>query len=723
MVLIAYGFLLEPGRILYSPHSDVLAYHLGTTTVLHRARAAGRGIPFWRSDQLSGYPALINPQSLYSYPLNFLFHLLPPADAVGGTFWLHFLVVPWVFYVVGHVLGLGLWPRLLMAAAGLFNFKMVAAAYAGWLPMMPGITLFPLLFAAVFHLAKRPGLRSMLWLAGTGALCLHTGHPQLVYYACCFLTLYVAALAVRWWRERRRQELRRAGTYLLCGGLLAVGMAAYLLVPLAADAPLLTRGQPSYEFFAAFHSLAPRHLLTFFHPEALGSPLDGSYPGFELWEDVAYFGIVPLLLAIVGAVLGRQRPVVRFLALSFLISLLLAMKTPLLRVTFSLIPGFRLFRHPSRLLFVTAFFGIALAGIGLDEILKRLRPQPRGELMSLTLVGLLIGFVCVEGLLSVQRYLTTVPQEQVLPVTDYEKFFAADRTPFRVASAVRNTINYGSAARKGLQLITGYDAYCFRHYRLYFELLQRGKIAHEAVPAVWLDLVGVSRWDLLAALNVKYLVMQDPRGFSHPEFRLAAHWKDQPTFVFYEGMKRRDIYVYRNEHSLPRAFWVENVVGAEDERHMIALMKEHNLRRTAIVQGLGQTPRRSSASAADHVGVKEARPGHLALHVECQAPRFLVISEVWHPGWRAFMDGQKLQLHRTDLALMGLWVPSGRHELVLRFRPLYWSLGLGISAASGALFLLLLLRLFQRRGGQLLRNCHTETPQEDQYLSSLQSSE
>ena len=57
LALVGYGFILQPGQVLYGPHSDILAYHLGAKEVLWRSLEAGRGIPFWRADQLSGGPA------------------------------------------------------------------------------------------------------------------------------------------------------------------------------------------------------------------------------------------------------------------------------------------------------------------------------------------------------------------------------------------------------------------------------------------------------------------------------------------------------------------------------------------------------------------------------------------------------------------------------------------------------------------------------------------
>ncbi len=676
--------------MLYSNHSDIVAVHLGTKTVLYRSWSERGEIPFWRADLFSGYTALTNPQNLYTYPLHFLFYLMPPEAAVGGTFWLHFVVAALGFYLLGGVLGLGRWARLLMAAAALFNFKLMMVTYAGWLPHVPGITIFPLLFAAIFYLAKRPGLRGSLAVAGAGAICLLAGHLQFFYYSIWFAAAYLAGRIVEWWRAGQRQTVRKVGISLLYGIMLAAGLTAYLYLPLVAEIPWISRGKASYDFFLGNHAVAPRHLLTFLYPEAAGSPLDGSYASVELWEDVAYFGIIPLLLAIVGAVWGWRRHPTRFLVVSFIVSLLLTMNTPVLRLFYNVLPGFYLFRCPSRFLFLTVFFGITLAGIGFDETITRLREKHRSPLLAPLLAGSLLLVITLEGIFYARRYLTTVPHEQVIPHTDYERFLAADVTLFRIAPFFRYSINHGWAAPMGLQLITGFDSFNFRHYQEYFDILQMGSFPAGGAR-VWADLNNVARWDLLDALNVKYIVSNRPLVLPRERFQQVAHWSDQPFFVLYHGVARGPLYLYQNNHFLQRAFWVKEVVGVGNERRTITQMNREQLDHTAIIHDPLQRRFQCIASPEDRVEVLEASDGYLSLQTRNRARRFLVISEVWHPGWRAFLDGKELRLCRTDLALMGAWIPPGTHRLVLRFRPLYWSLSLGVSALSGCIFFFLLV--------------------------------
>ena len=681
LALVGYGFLLTPGDAPYSPHSDFVAQGLATKTVLWNSLRAGDGIPFWRHDELAGNVALTNPQSLYTYPLHFLFYLMEPVKAVGPTFWLHFLAAGFVGYLVAFSLGVGRGARLLTAAAMMFSFKLIMVTYSAWLPAIPSIVLFPLLFAATFRALRRPGLPATILLALAGGLVLHAGHLQFTCYSLLFLAALFVVHVVARLRERQWGAVREAVPSLIGGGLLAAGLAACLLIPLAADAPLLSRGEATFDFFMGSHPLGPRHLLTLFFPEALGTPLDGSYGPVELWEDVAYFGIVPLLLAVVGMILGRKRRYAAYLSGCFIVSLLLSMNGPLVRLMYAAAPGFRLFRLPGRFLFFAAFFGIALAGIGLDEILRRLEAKRLRPRLPGMIVAVLIGAIAVEGSIYARRYLKMAPQEGLLPGEGCREFFSRDDGVYRVAPIYRPTVNYGWAATLGIETITGFDPYNYSHYQRYMDILRDGR-ARRAGARVWTDVTRVTRWDLLDALNVKYLVF--PRPVKLPEERFSHHatLEDRRIFKFYRGFTRGDLHVYRNRQCLPRAFFVRNADRAGNHTEAARLMQDADLRETAVVEGDWLPPASGVAPGeGDAVRVRPRASG-LQMSAAAEGIRFLVISEVWHPGWRATIDGEPLRLYRTNLALLGARIPRGNYEIRLRFRPPYWRLSLAITCLA-----------------------------------------
>jgi uncharacterized membrane protein YfhO len=71
----------------------------------------------------------------------------------------------------------------------------------------------------------------------------------------------------------------------------------------------------------------------------------------------------------------------------------------------------------------------------------------------------------------------------------------------------------------------------------------------------------------------------------------------------------------------------------------------------------------------------EYAPRRVRLNVESSAPGFLVTSETFYPGWRAFLDGREHKPVLTNVAFRGLAVPAGRHTVTMEFDPpiLRWS--------------------------------------------------
>ena len=66
---------------------------------------------------------------------------------------------------------------------------------------------------------------------------------------------------------------------------------------------------------------------------------------------------------------------------------------------------------------------------------------------------------------------------------------------------------------------------------------------------------------------------------------------------------------------------------------------------------------------------------HIVIDVEMAAPGLAVIADRWDPGWQATVDGKPAPVLRVNHALRGVIVPAGRHELVYRYRPRSFVLG------------------------------------------------
>ena len=72
----------------------------------------------------------------------------------------------------------------------------------------------------------------------------------------------------------------------------------------------------------------------------------------------------------------------------------------------------------------------------------------------------------------------------------------------------------------------------------------------------------------------------------------------------------------------------------------------------------------------------------IEVQASSKAPSFLVLSDVYYPGWEASIDGEKTHIFQTNYVLRGVRLPAGRHTVRFEYRPLSFYLGATTSGFS-----------------------------------------
>jgi hypothetical protein len=195
------------------------------------------------------------------------------------------------------------------------------------------------------------------------------------------------------------------------------------------------------------------------------------------------------------------------------------------------------------------------------------------------------------------------------------------------------------------------------------------------------DVSGGTLWDktlfqadnpVLHSLNVKYVLM--PREFS-------VTMGDGFDLVY----TSEHVRIYLNRNAYPRAYFADRAAGEDLPARILQTVKARGFdgRRMALVESWpAPAPELSPPSPSDAVGYTRAGLNEIALTTSTQGNRFLVLSEMAYPGWRAYVDGGEVPLYRANYLFRGLVVPAGRHEVTMRFRPPLVLAGSVISALS-----------------------------------------
>jgi uncharacterized membrane protein YfhO len=67
----------------------------------------------------------------------------------------------------------------------------------------------------------------------------------------------------------------------------------------------------------------------------------------------------------------------------------------------------------------------------------------------------------------------------------------------------------------------------------------------------------------------------------------------------------------------------------------------------------------------------------------------LILSEIYYPGWKAWIDGKRVEIEREFEILRGIKIGSGSHEVVIKFLPNTFLIGMVISLVGWLVFIFL----------------------------------
>ena len=151
-----------------------------------------------------------------------------------------------------------------------------------------------------------------------------------------------------------------------------------------------------------------------------------------------------------------------------------------------------------------------------------------------------------------------------------------------------------------------------------------------------------------------------------------------------------------NDGALGAAWFVDSAVVAASPEEEIALLGKVDLRRQAVLPAVGgpaeALPAEAVSGADDAIILSSYTPNELRYRYKAASARMAVFSEIYYPnGWSAAVDGEPVELLRSDWTLRAALLPAGEHELVMRFAPASYRTGSAVSAVASALLLVLLL--------------------------------
>lgn len=607
--------------------------------------AAGRW-PHWNPFAYSGGPFWADIQAAVAYPPSLI--IAAASLALRGGIGVAALQLEAVAHIAVAAVGTFVLARRRLGARDAAALAAVAFAFGGYLTGYPPLQLavlesnawLPWALWAVDRVAAGGRGRDAALLAAALAMGVLAGHPQSALY----LGYTVAAFAL--WRTRPwRATPRRTWLALAAGAAGGLGLSAAGWLPAAAFLRLSNRADASYEMLG--HGFPPRELLGLV------------VPGLTQWSPL-YVGLVPIGLAAAAAVAWLRGPgggvapprtdVVGpapdddagfWLALAAVgLVLSLGAGSIAFDAAYHLAPGFGLFRGQERAAFVVSLALAMLAGHGLAA--RRRTAALAAGLIVLTWLDLYA--------VGARVNLAAAPPTE-LAVTPIIAVLRDNAGLGRVHDDDRLPRNAG--VLHGWESTGGASPLVLRHYlRLRDGLLP----AHEA-----------RFWQLTATATV-------------------VSWRDdidgaQPVIAVGEGDARTTVHALVNP--APFAWRAHTAVPVASDDEALARLRDPAFDPFGTVLVHDGAPGGGPFGSDGATGVDSRTPaGHADARTDGAAPGWLVFSEVWHPGWRATIDGAPAPIARANVALMAVAVPPGAHRVSLAFHDPSVDRGVAVSALA-----------------------------------------
>lgn len=290
---------------------------------------------------------------------------------------------------------------------------------------------------------------------------------------------------------------------------------------------------------------------------------------------------------------------------------------------------------------------LAVGALWLSNIQKIKMPLAilvLGLVMVVDLVGIDLRYVNSEDFV-IKRLM-----ERPFQASPADEQIMADTDHFRVYDLTANAFNSGRAS--------------------YFHNALGGY--HAAKPRRMQDLddfyLSKGNAEMLSMLNVKYFIVADKEG--------------NPA-------------VQPNPFANGAAWFVNNVIPADDANQEILLLDSLNTKETAVINRayLDLVPTASvQRDSTATIALIQAAPNRMNYRSQANTDQLAVFSELYYqPGWQAYIDDVPAVHFQANYLLRAMAIPAGDHQISFRFEPQVIATGSTISLMSGGLLILLMV--------------------------------
>ena len=650
--------------------------------------------PFWNPYSYSGMPHMAEPTTSFFYPLNFLASGLINCGLSVFT-WMkittifHFWLLQAGMYFLLRHYKLSLLPSLFGSIAFTFSTCMISKF------MIPNFIItyayLPVTLLVFNRLLIKKTKTDAIWLGLFMALMLLGGNPNILFFIIIFLFFYFIYWVYGLEKEKRTEYLKRVVLLLVLSLIIFILLCGAQISEVVDFLPFSQRKDITYDF-ASDGSLKWAQLSTI-----IGSGVFGIFKEnisenmwwitpnkfYHYWETAIYFGVATWILSFIGFYnyLKRRVIVVGLISSFFFLLFALGDNGPIYKVLYNYIPGFDLYRIPSRALFVPVFVFCVASSFGLQKIMKTKKwgksiwlplglgvvlfgvaliyvnslttiPKPNKEFVESTIFYALgFFFLSVLGIILMYKFpksrtflafgfcllvfvdLAISNKEYKNSVSDPEKAYLLDKTKFPVLypKVPKEVFRIGPKSNR-YRLISRNGGV---HLKLFNTDGLYGVQRRVSIPK------GTPSADLL---SMKYYI---------------AHQEDENGRVTGYGLEQR-------QGAFPYARMVYDYsISSEQPAELTDFDFTSQVALSEGFEGIESI--RKGEIANNTVDIESYELNQRQIKVTSEHPGILVLAEHYYDGWKMYIDGKKQELLRVNYFQQGLFIPEGEHTVRVKY--------------------------------------------------------
>ena len=159
-------------------------------------------------------------------------------------------------------------------------------------------------------------------------------------------------------------------------------------------------------------------------------------------------------------------------------------------------------------------------------------------------------------------------------------------------------------------------------------------------------------------------------------------------YIIYNGNAKP----IENPHRLGNAWIVNDIKSVSTPNQEFVALASTDIERQAIIHEEFNNELNGFSSKdtiTGSIALTSYAPNELHYRFQSDNNELVIFSEIWtSKGWNLYIDGQKHPLLRANYLLRAAVVPSGQHEVTMRYEPKIWSIGKVISLITSLLIII-----------------------------------